>query len=558
MATKVLLVTASHEVRDHLGHVLSESDGFELAAAVPDSPGVMTALDRHPDVGLVVVDEAADDGRGHALTRTIGMAIPLTGIVMVVDAHNATEMSAAMAAAMEVGARSVIARNAGLEEILTRFEGVAQWSAVAQAAVSAERTGGRSGQIVAVAGAKGGVGTSVMALLLARAARTGDTTLVDLDLGAGDLTAYSGVRTRRSVVDLAGVEGEVTGRMLRETTYDVPGGVRLLPAPAEGERGEEVTAAAVRSIVGALRFECDLAVLDVGSHLDEARATALEFADRVLLVSTPDLPALRSARRTLAQWERLAVRRPASVELVLNRRSPKDEVTPQLAERIVERPVAFTVPEGGPVFAGAVNTATLLESPTPVHKAVAEVGVAALQRETASAPSDPEDSATEVEALVAGATRRPGRHDRKAEETQQDPRLPARSRADRQAGQAMVEMPVFILIALMTILLCVQGIGWASGLLAARAAAQEGARTAGIAGYDDSPGNPVDEALQRLTEHRVREDVRDRLPDGLRTSVRDSDIDVSSDEVSVRVTVRTVIPGVDLSAASSAPVYTEG
>ncbi|MBE1876687.1 hypothetical protein, partial [Myceligenerans pegani] len=62
MVTKVLLVTASHEVWDHLGHVLSESDGFELAAAVPDTPGVMTALDRHPDVGLIVVDEAADDG----------------------------------------------------------------------------------------------------------------------------------------------------------------------------------------------------------------------------------------------------------------------------------------------------------------------------------------------------------------------------------------------------------------------------------------------------------------------------------------------------------------
>ncbi|MBE1874100.1 hypothetical protein, partial [Myceligenerans pegani] len=51
-------------------------------------------------------------------------------------------MSAAMAAAMEVGARSVIARNAGLEEVLSRFESVASWSAVAQAAVSAERTAG--------------------------------------------------------------------------------------------------------------------------------------------------------------------------------------------------------------------------------------------------------------------------------------------------------------------------------------------------------------------------------------------------------------------------------
>ncbi|MBE1878573.1 hypothetical protein [Myceligenerans pegani] len=562
MATKVLLVTASHEVRDHLGHVLSESDGFELAAAVPDTPGVMTALDRHPDVGLIVVDEAADDGRGHALTRAVGMAVPLIGIVMVVEAHNAAEMSAAMAAAMEVGARSVIARNAGLEEVLTRFESVASWSAVAQAAVSAERTGGRGGRVVAVAGAKGGVGTSVLALLLARAGRTGDTTLVDLDVGAGDLTAYSGVRTRRSIVDLAGVEGEITGRMLRETTYEVPGGVRLLPAPADGERGEEVSAAAVRSVLAGLRFESDLAVLDVGTHLDEARATALEFADRVLLVSTPDLPSLRSARRALAQWERLAIRQPTSVELVLNRRTSKDEITPQLAERIVERPVAFTVPDGGAAFAAAVNTATLLESPTPVHKAVAEVGAAAIREEATAAPSDTPDGPTEVEALVAGSARRPHRRDRKAGEKdgrKRDDHRSARRDAAREAGQATVELPVFVAIALMTILLCIQGIGWASGLLAARAAAQEGARTAGIVGYDydEGPG-PIEDPHRALLEHRIRDDVRDRLPDAMRDAVRDSDIAISPDEVSVRVTVRTILPGVELSASSTAPVYSEG
>lgn len=561
MATKVLLVTASYEVREHLGHVLSESDGFELAAAVPDSPGVMTALDRHPDIGLIVIDEAADDGRGHALTRTVGMAVPLTGIVMVVEAHNAAEMSTAMAAAMDVGARSVIARNAGLEEVLTRFEAVAAWSAVAQAAVSAERSGGRSGRIVAVAGAKGGVGTSVLALLLARAGRTGDTTLVDLDVGAGDLTAYSGVRTRRSIVDLAGVEGEITGRMLRETTYDVPGGIRLLPAPADGERGEEVTAAAVRSILSGLRFESDLAVLDVGTHLDEARATALEFADRILLVSTPDLPSLRSARRALAQWERLAIRQPTSVELVLNRRTPKDEITPQLAERIVERPVAFTVPDGGTAFTAAVNTATLLESPTPVHKAVAEVGAAAVREKDTTAPSVTSDGATEVEALVAASARRTTRRDRTGDEKPGTAGRPA----DREAGQASVELPVFIVVALMTIILCIQGIGWASGLLAARGAAQEGARTVGIVGYPDEDDDAdrsteesyLREALRKAMDERIRGDVRDHLPDTMRDTVRDSDITISSDEVSVRVTVRTILPGVDLSASSTAPVYPE-
>lgn len=534
MVTKVLIATNSHEVRDHLGHILSEADGFELAAAVADAPGVLTALDRFPDVALVVVDEAADGGRGHALVRTVGMARPLVGIVMVVDAHGPDGMTAAMAAAMDVGARSVIRRSAGLEEVLTRFEAVAQWSAVAQAAVSAERTGGRAGRVVAVAGAKGGVGTSVLALLLARAARSSATTLVDLDLGAGDQTAYTGVRTRRSVVDLAGVEGEVTGRMIRETTYEVPGGIRLLPAPADGERGEEMTAAAVRSVIGALRFESDLAVLDVGSHLDEPRATALEFADRVLLVCTPDLPALRSARRSLAQWERLAIRNPDTVELVLNRRTPKDEVTPQLAERIVERPIAFTVPDGGPAFTGAVNTATLLETPTPVHKAVAEVGAAALREADPALPAGQAPDTTELDELVDAGARRPRRRG--------------------ESGQALAELPVVALMALIAILLCVQGVGWASGLLAARAAAQEGARTVGVVGWEgsDADGDGTPDVVRQ-----ARDDVRAQLPADLAARLTDDEIAVSADEVRVTVTVETVL-GLELSASSSARVHEEG
>lgn len=557
MVTKVLLATPSPEVRDHLGHVFAESEGFELAAVVSDGAGVLTALDRQPDIGIVVVDEAADDGHGHAVARTVGVTTPLTGIVMVVDAHSPAEMSQAMALAMEVGARSVIARNAGLEEVLTRLEAVASWSATARASIAAERNGGRSGQVVAVAGAKGGVGTSVLALLLARAGRSGDTMLVDLDLGAGDLTAYTGVRTRRSVVDLAAVEGEVTGRMLRETTYEVPGGVRLLPAPGEGERGEEMTPAAVRSVVNALRFESGLAVIDVGAHLDEPRATALEFADRVLLVTTPDLPALRAARRSLAQWDRLAVRRPATVELVLNRRTSRDEVTPALVERIVERPVAFTVPDGGSVFSGAVNTATLLETPTAVHAAVAKAGVAALRRDAGGGHESTADGPTEVESLVAGSARRTGTArrtgGRKVAGGRRAGRRRARPGADPEAGQSTVELPVVILLVLATLVLCVQGIGWATGLLAARAAAQEGARTVGVLGYYDDAGRPRDDVVEQ-----ARDDVRERLPDEFRAAVGDADIEVLPDTVRVRVTVSTLVPGVDLSASSSAAVYREG
>lgn len=520
MAARVLLATPSPEIRDHLTHVITESDGFELAGAAVDGAGLLTAIERQPYVAVVVIDASVDGGHGHDVVRRVGIASPLSGIVLLVDQAGPDEL----VAAMDVGARSVISRNAGLDEVVSRFEAVARWSSAAQAAVSTDRTGGRGGNVVAIAGAKGGVGASALTLLLARAGRRrGSATVVDLDLGKGDLAAYAGVGTRRSVVDLALVEGEITGRMLRETTYEIAGGLRLLPAPGEGERGEDMTPGAARAVVSALRFESDLAVIDVGSHLDEPRATVLELADRALLVTTPDMPSLRAARRTVAQWERLGIRPPSEVELVLNRRTSRDQVTRQLVERVVERPVAFTVPDGGEPFATAVNTATLLEANTSAHQALAEVAAPARPDPGRVAPAE-RDGESEVEALLSGSARRVRRR-------------------DLEAGQASVELPVVVVLCLLVLLLCIQGIGWATGMVFARAAAQEGARTVGVAGAYDSSVAAAAAA-----------DARDTVPDAWRAG---TDVSVSADTVRVRLTSPTLIPGIDLTAESSAAVYQE-
>src|SRR5690625_6699209 len=99
------------------------------------------------------------------------------------------------------------------------------------------------------------------------------------------------------------------------------------------EDGEQMTPEAARAVVNSLRHQFDFSVLDLGSDLDEAKAVILELVDQALLVTTPDLPALRGARRTLSMWDRLMVRPANRVHLVLNRRSNKSEVQQSLAQR---------------------------------------------------------------------------------------------------------------------------------------------------------------------------------------------------------------------------------
>jgi len=513
----VMLVSTSAEVIEHVRSAVGEVEGLELQQVVGSVEAVSDLLERGAVIDVALVDVALDGGRGLPHARTLAAGHPLLAVVVYTPEPDAQQFQTAV----EAGARSVIGPSTPLDEVASRLRGAAAWSAAAQGAVSLDAPTGRGGRVVVVAGGKGGVGTSSVALLLAQAAASsGTVAIVDFDLQHGDLASYLGVQTRRSLADLTQVADELSGRLLRETTYDVDGGLRLLSAPAEGEQSEMMTERAARAIVDALRFQFDLSVIDVGTHLDDGTATVIEQADHVLLVATPDVPALRGARRRLSLWERLAIRGgDQRVHLVLNRRSRSNEVTDELAARIVELPVAGTVPEGGAPFETAMNTASVARTRTVVGDAVARLG----SRILAQRP----DEADEVAELLEAQQ---GRRRRRA--------VPA------DAGQASIELVGLFALLLGVTMLCFQLILWGSGFLMARTAAQEAARTVGVGDYSVS------------VQQRARADALDRLAGPWRRAATVS-FDERAREVTVEVPTPRIVPGLTLRSSVTESVYAE-
>ncbi|MDX6764897.1 AAA family ATPase, partial [Streptomyces sp. F8] len=196
---------------------------------------------------------------------------------------------------------------------------------------------GPGGRVVTVTGAKGGVGTTFTAVqfALAAAASGRRTALVDLDLQAGDVGSYLDVQFRRSIADLAGIQ-DISPRVLQDAVYEDRTGLALLLAPADGERGEEVDDRAARHIVGALRSRYELVVVDCGTQVTGANAAAVETADVAVLVTTPDVIAVRAAKRMVRLWERLQVRKAEDTAMVVNRWSKHTEIQPALIEKITK------------------------------------------------------------------------------------------------------------------------------------------------------------------------------------------------------------------------------
>jgi pilus assembly protein CpaE len=150
--------------------------------------------------------------------------------------------------------------------------------------------------------------------------------------------------------------------VLEDALYVHQSGLRVLLAPENGEQEEDVTAPAARRILGALKSNFDVVIVDVGTVITEANAVAIDMADRVLMIATPDVPSLRAANRLLEMWNRLEIRSPkadkgSEVLIVLNRAHRDSEVQPDLVRKVVEAPLAHTtLPASFRDLEPAVNT----------------------------------------------------------------------------------------------------------------------------------------------------------------------------------------------------------
>lgn len=347
MPTRILPAVGDADAVRSITTLLSQLPDAEPVAPVVDSTQLIDTLarlaaesvDELPEV--VVVHERIGPVPALELIREVALRFPSVGVILVTSDAS----PGLFQAAMDYGARGLVALPLSYEELASRVQAVAQWSVGVRRHLGAgvDVFTGVGGTVVTVSGSKGGVGATLTAIQLALAAQaSGRTTaLVDMDLQTGDIASYLDVQFRRSVVDLAAV-GDISPRVLADAVFRHDTGVALLLAPAEGERGEDVTDRATRQIVSALRSRYEVVVIDCGAQLGGAGAAAVEMADRALLVTTPDVVAVRGAKRAVRMWDRLQIRKAEETTVVVNRHTRATEIQPPLIQKITGTTVAAT------------------------------------------------------------------------------------------------------------------------------------------------------------------------------------------------------------------------
>jgi pilus assembly protein CpaE len=366
MTVRILPAAGDSDSARSLSTLLSQIADAEPATPVQDSTTLLDtlarlaseSLDELPEV--VLVHERIGPVPALDLIRDVVLRFPAVGVVLI----TADTGTGVLTAAMDSGARGIVTLPLGYEALAERVQAAASWSAGMRRHLGSgtpEPHTGPGGTVVTVTGAKGGVGATVTAVQLALAARTPGRTvaLLDLDLQSGDVASYLDVQFRRSVADLAGI-ADINPRVLQEAVYAHDTGLALLLAPAEGERGEEVTDRVARQVLGALRARYDVVIVDCGSQMNAATAAVVEMADQALLLVTPDVVAVRAAKRMVRLWDRLQIRKAEETFAVINRNSRSTEIQPSLVEKVTGTKVIRTpVPAAFKELQSVVDTGRL-------------------------------------------------------------------------------------------------------------------------------------------------------------------------------------------------------
>ena len=216
----------------------------------------------------------------------------------------------------------------------------------AAAAVEAQTSSRTAAPIVAFFSAKGGAGTTTLAINTAAAlARKYPRQVLLIDLAApfghaalfADLIATGSVAsaTKAAQVDF---ESVLRGNIVNHKT-----GLGVLPGTLRPEEVDTLTGERVGRVLDVVVAWQKVIVVDLGTSLAEAALAVIERAECLVIVVPPEIAAMTDARRSLAIFRDIMNVPDNRMEMVLNLRSPHPPLDRAAVESILGRKMAVVV-----------------------------------------------------------------------------------------------------------------------------------------------------------------------------------------------------------------------
>ena len=215
-----------------------------------------------------------------------------------------------------------------------------------------------SGKILSFFGAKGGVGTTTLAVHLAMFLVRGlgkKVLLIDNHAQLGHVVLYLGMDgSNHHFYDLVQNVSRLDQELLRGFIATHSSGLDVLSSPDVYGSAWKTDADSVERTLEFLSTQYDFVLLDCEASFEDINLAVIAFSNWIYLVATPEIGAIRDLSRYvdgLIQNEQ-ATRK---LQVVINRYSSHEAVTIEQIEKAVHLPIAFKIPNNYGELVRSIN-----------------------------------------------------------------------------------------------------------------------------------------------------------------------------------------------------------
>lgn len=176
------------------------------------------------------------------------------------------------------------------------------------------------GEVIVITSGKGGVGKTTSSANIGTGLAKLDKSvlMIDTDIGLRNLDVVMGLENRivYNLVDVIEGECRLKQALIKDRHYP---NLQLLPS-AQTKDKSAVRPEQMIKLINGLKKNFDYIILDCPAGIEQGFRNAIAAADRALVVTTPEVSAIRDADRIIGLLEEKGIRRN---HLIVNRLRPE-------------------------------------------------------------------------------------------------------------------------------------------------------------------------------------------------------------------------------------------
>ena len=366
-----MIVAADRNALSSLLNLLTPFTRIAIVGSTIDTDTALAEI-RRRDPHIVLTDLNTSPLPGIELTKRISIDFPTVATIIVASQAGLGFFREAM----HVGASDFLMRPIKGDELWQSIRQVyeVQQERDRQMPTRArEPEGTLDGKLVVVCSAKGGVGKTLLSTNLAALLGNlypGKIALIDLNLQFGNVDLFLSLPTDPTINRLSAVMQELRSESVKSVLHSTPYGLKVLLAPTSPQDADDFDGNDIASLLVYFKHTYPLTIVDTASYINDVLLVTLQEADLVLVVTLPELPALRDTAKLLRVLDQLRYG-PDKVKIVVNRMTD-GAIDVERIRRTLGRPVFATLPASAEVVQSMVNEGKLIikNSQAPITQAI--------------------------------------------------------------------------------------------------------------------------------------------------------------------------------------------